>query len=142
MAHRTEHLSAGVFSVMLAVLAAASILAGPLTASAANCMQDKFGKSLNCSANDIQVAYADNIRALNGGSLTQCIDGQTFSFIADFHVTTTASSRYDIGLWFATDGDPNADGARTGTIGDGKIFVSPVDEIVRIRTGETGLDAV
>ncbi|MFP4500630.1 MAG: P-II family nitrogen regulator [Candidatus Hydrogenedentota bacterium] len=31
--------------------------------------------------------------------------------------------------------------ASTGRIGDGKIFVSPVDEAVRIRTGETG-DAV
>ena len=28
--------------------------------------------------------------------------------------------------------------ARTGQIGDGKIFVSPVDEAVRIRTGESG----
>jgi nitrogen regulatory protein PII len=28
--------------------------------------------------------------------------------------------------------------ARTGQIGDGKIFVSELDEIVRIRTGETG----
>ena len=28
--------------------------------------------------------------------------------------------------------------AATGTIGDGKIFVSPVDEAIRIRTGETG----
>jgi nitrogen regulatory protein P-II 1 len=29
-------------------------------------------------------------------------------------------------------------GARTGKIGDGKIFVTPVDEVVRIRTGEQG----
>lgn len=28
--------------------------------------------------------------------------------------------------------------AKTGTIGDGKIFVTPVSEVVRIRTGETG----
>jgi nitrogen regulatory protein PII len=28
--------------------------------------------------------------------------------------------------------------ARTGRIGDGKVFVSPIDEAVRIRTGETG----
>jgi len=28
--------------------------------------------------------------------------------------------------------------AATGTIGDGKIFVSPVEEAIRIRTGETG----
>jgi|UniRef100_A0A7V6A1K3 nitrogen regulatory protein P-II 1 len=32
--------------------------------------------------------------------------------------------------------------ARTGRIGDGKIFVYPVAEVVRIRTGETGNDAV
>jgi nitrogen regulatory protein P-II 1 len=28
--------------------------------------------------------------------------------------------------------------ARTGRMGDGKIFVSPVEEVIRIRTGETG----
>ena len=32
--------------------------------------------------------------------------------------------------------------ARTGKIGDGKIFVTPVEQVVRIRTGETGEDAV
>ena len=32
--------------------------------------------------------------------------------------------------------------ARTGQIGDGKIFVSPVDEVIRIRTGEKGEDAI
>jgi nitrogen regulatory protein P-II 1 len=32
--------------------------------------------------------------------------------------------------------------ARTGRIGDGKIFVYPVADVVRIRTGETGNDAV
>lgn len=32
--------------------------------------------------------------------------------------------------------------ARTGRIGDGKIFVTPVEEVVRIRTGERGEDAV
>jgi nitrogen regulatory protein P-II 1 len=33
-------------------------------------------------------------------------------------------------------------GARTGNIGDGKIFVTSLDECYRIRTGETGHDAV
>jgi nitrogen regulatory protein P-II 2 len=33
-------------------------------------------------------------------------------------------------------------GARTGTIGDGKIFVVPVEECIRVRTGETGKDAI
>lgn len=32
--------------------------------------------------------------------------------------------------------------ARTGKIGDGKIFVSPIEQVVRIRTGETGDEAV
>lgn len=32
--------------------------------------------------------------------------------------------------------------ARTNNIGDGKIFIRPVEEVVRIRTGETGEDAL
>lgn len=32
--------------------------------------------------------------------------------------------------------------ARTGEVGDGKIFVTPVEEVIRIRTGETGAAAV
>ena len=32
--------------------------------------------------------------------------------------------------------------AKTGRIGDGKIFVLPIDEVVRIRTGERGPDAI
>jgi nitrogen regulatory protein PII len=32
--------------------------------------------------------------------------------------------------------------AKTGQIGDGKIFVSPLDEAIRIRTGERGPDAL
>ena len=32
--------------------------------------------------------------------------------------------------------------AQTGRIGDGKIFISTIDEAIRIRTGETGADAV
>jgi nitrogen regulatory protein P-II 2 len=32
--------------------------------------------------------------------------------------------------------------ARTGKIGDGKIFVTELDQVIRIRTGETGVEAV
>jgi nitrogen regulatory protein P-II 1 len=32
--------------------------------------------------------------------------------------------------------------AQTGRIGDGKIFVSNIEEVIRIRTGETGVDAI
>ena len=34
------------------------------------------------------------------------------------------------------------DAARTGKIGDGKIFISPAAEVIRIRTGERGANAV
>jgi nitrogen regulatory protein P-II 1 len=32
--------------------------------------------------------------------------------------------------------------ARTGHIGDGKIFITPIEEVIRIRTGERGEDAL
>lgn len=32
--------------------------------------------------------------------------------------------------------------AKTGKIGDGKIFIMPVDEVVRVRTGERGMSAL
>ena len=35
-----------------------------------------------------------------------------------------------------------AEAARTGEIGDGKIFISPVDNVVRIRTGERDITAL
>ncbi len=34
------------------------------------------------------------------------------------------------------------DSANSGKIGDGKIFVSPIEQVVRIRTGEKGRDAL
>ncbi len=38
--------------------------------------------------------------------------------------------------------DAIIDGAQTGSIGDGKIFVTNLEECVRIRTGEVGIDAI
>ncbi|NBT28295.1 MAG: P-II family nitrogen regulator [Gammaproteobacteria bacterium] len=35
-----------------------------------------------------------------------------------------------------------SDSAKTGKIGDGKIFVYDIDQVMRIRTGETGTDAL
>ncbi len=34
------------------------------------------------------------------------------------------------------------DGAKTGKIGDGKVWAVPVDEVIRVRTGERGHDAL
>ncbi|MBN2625551.1 MAG: P-II family nitrogen regulator [Spirochaetales bacterium] len=38
--------------------------------------------------------------------------------------------------------DAIIEGARTGEIGDGKIFIQPLEECIRIRTGEEGSDAI
>jgi len=38
--------------------------------------------------------------------------------------------------------DAVVEASRTGKIGDGKVWVSPVDTVVRVRTGERGADAV
>jgi len=38
--------------------------------------------------------------------------------------------------------DAIVDAARTGRIGDGKVWVTPVEEVVRVRTGERGIDAI
>jgi nitrogen regulatory protein P-II 1 len=38
--------------------------------------------------------------------------------------------------------DAVVESARTGKIGDGKVWVSPVDTVVRVRTGERGSDAI
>ena len=38
--------------------------------------------------------------------------------------------------------DALLESARTGHVGDGKIFVIPIDEAIRIRTGESGPDAL
>ncbi len=38
--------------------------------------------------------------------------------------------------------DVIVEAARTGSIGDGKVWVLPVDEVVRVRTGERGSDAI
>jgi len=38
--------------------------------------------------------------------------------------------------------DAIRDAANTGKIGDGKIFVSDLEQVIRIRTGESGEDAI
>lgn len=38
--------------------------------------------------------------------------------------------------------DTIMESARTGDIGDGKIFISPIEDVIRIRTGERGEDAI
>ena len=38
--------------------------------------------------------------------------------------------------------DAVVEAARTGKIGDGKVWVTPIEDVIRVRTGERGLDAL
>jgi hypothetical protein len=110
-------------------LLAVAVLAA--TSSAQTCLKDEYGKNVQCTANDVRVAFADNIRALDGTALTSCTAGSTFSFVADFHVVTTATARENIGLYFQTAGGANA---LTGTCSDNIIApkhtaVNPLDKV-------------
>jgi len=107
------------------VLAAVAVLAMSLDAAPAfaakNCLQDVSSKHLTCTANDVSIAKAVNPRNLNGSAINTCFAGTNFSFIADFQVVTTATSRQNIGFYMATGGQANA---LTGTCVDN--IVSPL----------------
>jgi nitrogen regulatory protein P-II 1 len=60
-------------------------------------------------------------------------------------VEVTDKVRFEIGVsneFVQPTVDAICDGARTGEVGDGKIFVVPIERVVRIRTGETDEAAV
>src|SRR5216684_8977299 len=105
-------------TVITALVSLLALLARTTPALADKCLKDAYGKNVQCTANDVSIAYADNPRNLDGSKLTQCTAGQKLSFIADFHVTTTATSRENIGLYFQTAGGSNA---ITGTCSDNII---------------------
>lgn len=82
-------------------------------------MQDQAGFSLNCSANDVRVSKV--ARDSQGNPAITIHDdgcaypGDTVDFTATFEIITTATSRYDIGVYFSTDEDMAQDGALTGS---------------------------
>ena len=75
------------------------------------CMEEAYGGALGCTANDIKIVNAQNITILDDGCR---YPGDTVRFSANFQVESSAATRYDIGLWFAVDGDQNNDGALRG----------------------------
>src|SRR5262249_32553230 len=106
--------SQNVVSIVVGLLSMAVLLYGAQPASAGTvqgnvCMQTLFGSKLNCTANDVSVAKATSV------STQQCTEGEHFALTATFQVNTTATTRYDVGLYFDVNGDPEKDGAKTGT---------------------------
>lgn len=64
---------------------------------------------------------------------------------ADIEVNLLKKIRIEIAVnepYLQTTIDAIIQGARTGKIGDGKIFVMNLDDCIRIRTGEVGRDAI
>jgi hypothetical protein len=113
------------------VLFSVALLAMVVTAvpaSAQTCLLNEYNLTtkgkLQCTANDVSVAAVSNVRALDGSALTTCIEGSTFSFVADFNIVTTANAtnsggRDNIGLYFQT--DPSKPDALTGSCDDNII---------------------
>lgn len=104
--------------VSAALLLAASSCLGPGVARAletscsgsACCLLD-FSPGANCTANDLTFVLA-GLGVVDDG----CVDANdTVSILLRAIIeNSTAQTRYDVGVWIATDGDPNADGALTG----------------------------
>ncbi len=128
--NHSKWLRAALRTVALAAVTTGLFLVGqPASALMANvCMQTNYtahGKTqtLTCTANDVRVARATNIDVTSGGSCEvvngvkkcSCSQGGNVTFTADYEVLLTAQARYDIGIYFGVDGDPNGDGALSGT---------------------------
>jgi Domain of unknown function DUF11 len=112
------------------ILVGGALLFVPQAASAQNgCIQDVWkaaghNQNLQCTANDVGLSLADNanINIISGGScqiengvrVCRCNEGDTVVFTALFEMDLTAQTRYDVGFYIASDGDPNNDGAITG----------------------------
>ena len=121
------------------MLATSSASGGTITVED-GCMGDLFGKKLNCTANDVRVAEAIDIVVTDPPQPDPqnpvCILGEDVTFSATFKVVATSTaSRGDIGLYFATDGDPNSDGAVTG-----ECSISVDDNNPNGTTGGVDLD--
>ncbi len=96
----------------------ALVCASPLAAlidpavPTASCVNDVSGLSNNCTANDLTFVVV-GLGVQDDG----CVNASdTITIFLRTDVTnTTAKTRYDVGLYFAKDGDPNGDGGLTGT---------------------------
>jgi hypothetical protein len=70
-------------------------------AAALPCVEDKFGGNVNCTANDISITEIADVVVTDNGCTSQ---DDTVTFNATLTVVTTATARYDIGLFVSEDG--------------------------------------
>jgi hypothetical protein len=102
------------------------LVAQPASAQG-TCIQDVWkahgnNQNLQCTANDVTLSRAIAVDVETGGfcegeppnRVCKCFEGGTVTFAASFEMDLTADTRYDVGFYIASDGDPNNDGALTG----------------------------
>lgn len=76
------------------------------TLSGVACMADQPGQTgLTCTANDISIATVSGITIIGHGCR---FPGDTIDFTANWQIQSNANNRYNVGLWFATNGQTNA----------------------------------
>lgn len=102
-------------AVLIATLIAwslfATLPAAAVVIQGGGCVDDVSGLNNNCVANDLTfVAVGLGIQDDGCVSLNDTVS----IFLRAQIANTTAQTRYDVGMYFATDGDPNNDGASTG----------------------------
>ena len=85
---------------------------------------------------------AGNIRGTPGSLPGDWHMKKIEAVIKPFKLDEVKEALHEVGLQGITVVEAIVTAARTGRIGDGKIFVSTIDEVVRIRTGERGTDAI
>jgi len=99
--------------------------------------------------NDVkQALYANKVFKMSVTNAMGC--GQQMGYHetyrgVDIEVNLLKKVRIEIGVneeFVQPTIDAITEGARTGNIGDGKIFVLPLERCIRIRTGEEGSDAI
>jgi len=124
-----SHLYQGLLPILLGVLAVGGLLlgaqpvfAGTITGSDV-CLTPLSGLSNpGCTAGDISLSAITNQADV---SPSQCTEGETFTLTATFTIVTTATTRYDIGIYFDIGGDTEGDGAKTGTCSLSTLPTSP-----------------
>jgi len=95
-----------------------------------------------------QELYKSEIYKISVSNAMGCGQQKGYSEIyrgVDIEVNLLKKVRIEIGVndnFVQPTVDAIMKGAQTGEIGDGKIFILPLDECIRIRTGETGSEAI
>jgi hypothetical protein len=98
---------------------------------------DNLGISkLNCTANDTKLAVVKVVNGVPQISPTECTKDEVFSLTGTFLLQTNASERYDIGITFSSDGDPNGDGARRGICSRVNLPIPPVLNLDKDACGD------